>query len=149
MSTCKFINSNATISSFSSSKKHELLEDIYIDFRIDEKLYRLYLKAGYLTDGLSIPSIFTWYLPTWDKKNIVYNLAGVVHDALYCIKANCLFNRETADDVLRGILRDSGISRRKAGMADKCVELFGKKHWGDDNYKIRDKILFSEWYYMN
>ena len=45
------------------------------------------------------------------------------------------------DDIFRGLLRESGIGRFKAGCADKAVEWFagGKNHWGADEYKIADK----------
>lgn len=94
------------------------------------------LKNGYKCDGLSVPKAFRWFLPSWDKKNSTYNLAGAIHDALYTVKGFQRFSRETCDDIFRCLLRDSGISRFKAGCADKAIEWFasGKDHWGNDDY---------------
>lgn len=113
---------------------------------IDNNLhtYEIRLAVGYKCDGLSVPTIFYWYLPSWDKTNPTYNLAGIIHDALYTI--GWKDNRELCDDVFRGILRDSGISRFKAGMADKCLEWFagGDNHWKNDGYKNIECISIRE-----
>lgn len=99
-------------------------------------------REGFRCDGLSVPWAFRWFLPSWDSKNALYNVAGAVHDWLYSTKGNDgMFSREECDDIFRGLLRESGISRFKAGCADKAVEWFagGKNHWGNDDYKIADK----------
>ena len=96
-------------------------------------------SEGFRCDGLSVPVAFRWFLKSWDSKNMLYNFAGAFHDWLYATKGNgCKFSREECDDIFRGILRESGIGRFKAGLADKAVELFagGKEHWGEDNYKV-------------
>lgn len=100
------------------------------------RMFRFRIRKGFRCDGLSVPWAFRWFLPSWDEKNHVYNLAGAVHDGLYTFRGCGLFGREECDDIFRSILRDSGISRFKAGMADKAVEWFagGKNHWGNDNY---------------
>lgn len=104
--------------------------------------YQIILDKGYRCDGLSVPKLFRWYLPSWDKDNQLYNLAGAIHDALYTVSGAKIFNREECDDVFRGLLRDSGISRFKAGLADKAVELFagGDEHWGNDSWNNKDRI---------
>lgn len=94
---------------------------------------------GFRCDGLSVPKIFRWFLPSWDKKNTLYNVAGALHDWLYTTKGNFgMFTREECDDFFRGLLRESGIGRFKAGCADKAVEWFAgnKSHWGNDNYCV-------------
>ena len=98
-------------------------------------------REGFRCDGLSVPWAFRWFLPSWDSKNALYNVAGAVHDWLYTTKGYSMFNREACDDIFRGLLRESGIGRFKAGCADKAVEWFagGGKHWGNDDYKIADK----------
>ena len=97
-------------------------------------------REGFRCDGLSVPWAFRWFLKSWDNKNALYNVAGAVHDWLYSVKG-VMLKREECDDVFRGILRESGIGRFKAGCADKAVEWFagGKNHWGNDDYKIADK----------
>lgn len=96
------------------------------------------IKSGFKCDGASIPLAFRWFLPSWDKKNHIYNLGSTVHDGLYIHKGFGLLSREECDDVLRGIWRESGIGRFKAGVADKAVQLFagGKSHWGNDSYGV-------------
>lgn len=104
--------------------------------------YQIILDKGYRCDGLSVPKVFRWYLQSWDKDNQLYNLAGAIHDALYTVKGARLFTREESDDVFRGLLRDSGISRAKAGLADMAVGLFagGDRHWGNDSWNNKDRI---------
>ena len=99
------------------------------------------LREGFRCDGLSVPWAFRWFLPSWDSKNALYNVAGAVHDWLYSTKGYSVLRREECDDIFRGLLRESGIGRFKAGCADKAVEWFagGKNHWGNDDYKIADK----------
>lgn len=110
---------------------------IIVTYTKNKKTYKLnvYLEKGFQTDGASIPSAFTWFLPKWDSKNMKYNCGAIVHDCLYTLKGCGIFSREEADDFIRGIWRCSGISRFKAGVADKCLELFagGDKHWGSDD----------------
>ena len=103
--------------------------------------YTFAFRAGFRCDGLSVPWAFRWFLPSWDSRNALYNVAGAVHDWLYTTKGYSVFNREACDDIFRGLLRESGIGRFKAGCADKAVEWFagGSKHWGADEYKIVDK----------
>lgn len=104
------------------------------------------LMKGFKCDGASIPWAFRWFLPSWDKYNYIYNVGSAIHDGLYIHKGFGLFTREECDDILRGIWRESGISRFKAGVADKCVELFagGKSHWGNDSYGV-GRLFSLEW----
>lgn len=104
--------------------------------------YQIVIDKGFRCDGLSVPKVFRWYLPSWDKDNQVYNLAGAVHDALYTLKGANMFTREESDDIFRSLLRDSGISRAKAGLADMAVGIFagGDKHWGNDSWNNKDRI---------
>lgn len=94
---------------------------------------------GFRCDGLSVPRLFRWFLQSWDEKNTLYNVSGALHDWLYTTKGNFgMFKREECDDFFRGLLRESGIGRFKAGCADKGVEWFagGDAHWGADQYKV-------------
>lgn len=94
---------------------------------------------GFRCDGLSVPKIFRWFLPSWDEKNCLYNVSGALHDWLYATKGNFgMFTREECDDFFRGLLRESGKGRFKAGCADKAVEIFAgtKRHWGNDGYGV-------------
>ena len=109
------------------------------------EIFVITLYKGFRTDGLSVPKVFQWFLPQWDNKNPTYNLAGIIHDALYTRKGFYLLSREECDSVLRGLMRDSGISRFKAGCADKAVEWFagGETHWGNDDFDNFDLISMA------
>lgn len=127
--------------------RHILKKEITTIFRDEnDNYYRIVLKSGYSCDGLSIPVIFRWYLKSWDEKNQLYNLAGSLHDALYTVKGGGIFDRENCDDIFRSLLRDAGISRSKAGMADWCVGCFagGDNHWGNDDFDNSDKISIEQ-----
>ena len=100
------------------------------------------IRPGFKTDGASIPRMFRWFLPSWSETDLLYNLGSTIHDALYIHKGFGLFSREECDDILRGIWRESGIGRFKAGVADKCVEWFagGSKHFGNDGYNVGNLV---------
>ena len=53
--------------------------------------------------------------------------------------------KKLANDIFRGMLRHSGISRFRAGVDDKCVEWFadGGKHCGNDEYGNADSVEVS------
>ncbi len=120
---------------------------IEVTYTKKDKQYKLILSLnkGFRTDGASVPALFTWFLPKWDKKNMVYNCGAIVHDCLYTTKGiSGLFTREECDDFIRGIWRISGISRFRAGVGDVCLFLFGggDKHWGiDDLDNVKNKLM--------
>lgn len=105
----------------------------------DYKIHLIKIQRGFMWNGASIPKIFRWFLPNFDKKNNLYNVGALVHDALYASK---LWERLRSDDLYRSILRDSGISRFKAGTADKAL-IFAKKHYGDDEYNCAHLVSIS------
>lgn len=127
---------------------HLAMKDIHVIIGDDEnRFYKITLKAGFRCDGLSVPSLFQWFLPSWDKKNFVYNVAGAVHDALYTTGGwYGTFCREQCDDIFRSLLREAGISRFKAGCADKAVEWFagGPEHWRNDEFKNKNFIVVTK-----
>lgn len=135
--------SNSNAKWLSTDDSHILQTTILTVIRDDnDRYFEIFLDKGYRCDGLSVPKVFRWYLPSWDKDNQLYNLAGAIHDALYTLKGANMFTREECDDIFRGLLRDSGISRAKAGLADMAVGLFagGDKHWGNDEWNNKDLI---------
>ena len=135
--------SNSNAKWLSTDDSHILQTTILTVIRDDnDRYFEILLDKGYRCDGLSVPKIFRWYLPSWDKDKSVYNLAGAIHDALYTVKGANLFSREECDDVFRGLIRDAGISRAKAGLADMAVGLFagGDKHWGNDEWNNKELI---------
>jgi hypothetical protein len=100
---------------------------------------RIYIKAGAIWDGLSVPFMFRWFLPNYSIDNPLLNVAGLVHDGMY---ASELVAKDTADDMFRGIMRDAGISRFKASTAEFLVEQFASKHYGieHDKHNLRKYI---------
>lgn len=137
---------------FSENKKIWTLTSdtafIYAYYTKNLEMYKLTLRLdkGFKTDGASVPSAFQWFLPKWDKKNMVYNCAAIIHDSMYTNKGcNGRFTREEVDDFFRGGVRCAGYGRFKAGVADKCIEWFagGNKHWGSDDLDNMKKGLYG------
>lgn len=94
---------------------------------IETNYLEIHISKGAIFDGLSIPRPFRWFLPEIDYTNDLYSASGLVHDCLY---ASELLPKDIADDIFRSILRDSGISRFKAGIAHQAVKNFAKRHYG-------------------
>jgi len=115
---------------------------ILVPFMQDGKKKRMLMTfdRGYICDGLSVPKCLRWFLKNWDPKNELYNLSGVVHDALYAWKGFKIFNREECDDFFRGLLRASGQDRKHASIADFFLGLFAGTHWGNDDFQCKDKV---------
>lgn len=115
----------------------KLLACVWIKFVVSiagtEHVVTFRFKPGYKCDGLSVPRIFRWFLNNWDDKNELYNLAGMIHDALYGRKGYAIFTRDECDSIFRGLLRESGKDRKHASMADWAVGVFASSHWGDDS----------------
>lgn len=99
-------------------------------------ILKFVFKKGLVWDGLSIPKAFRWFLPNTSASCPIYDIAGLVHD--FCYGSGCV-SKEKADDIFRSLLRDSGVSRWKAGLSEKCVNWFAKRHYGvkNDRYGIR------------
>ena len=138
--------SNSNAKWLSTDDSHILQTTILTVIRDEnDRYFEILLDKGYRCDGLSVPKVFRWYLPSWDNKNALYNLAGIIHDALYTVKGASIFSRSECDDVFRGLLRDAGISRSKAGIADWCVGKFagGDKHGGNDSWNNTELIHVS------
>lgn len=124
-------------------KNYVLQSDILMRINTDRGTYKVRFKRNFKCDGLSVPKIFQWFLPSWDKQNLLYNLAGAFHDWLYATGGNKgEFTREECDDCFRCLLRESGVTRFKAGAADLAVGLFAgcKHHWKNDSNNIADKL---------
>ena len=101
-------------------------------------MYMFLIKKGAMTDGGSIPKIFSWIAPSWSD-DYKYNATFVLHDGLY---GSALLPRLTADDILRSSLRDCGLSRWQASTICTAVNKFACKHYGvtHDKYNIRKYI---------
>lgn len=111
---------------------------IWLEVNTGER-YRFTFYRGLVWDGASVPKIFRWYLPNIDDRNLVYTLAGLVHDS--CYGSECV-PREIADDLFRGTMRDAGIPRRKASFAEWLVGVFAGGHYGKnhDRHGVRFRV---------
>ena len=130
--------------------KYQLMDDYTIDIDLhpaEDIIEPPMPRATYLrldTSGkLSINRSYAWDGPSGpaiDTKNFMRG--SLVHDALYQlmrqgrIGQNC---RELADDLLRDICREDGMSFFRAWYVHKAVRLFAAaaaRPSGDDEYRI-------------
>ena len=117
-----------------------LNKDASIALRDDRHRLSAYsISYGAVWDGLSVPWALRWFLPNYDRSNNLYNWAGLLHDALY---GSELLPKDTADDVFRSILRDSGVSRFRGSSAEFWMSKFSGGHYGQahDSHGIRFHI---------
>ena len=125
----------------------------YRDGKTEKELLEIELFPGYKTDGASTFWPISKLVPQWRPGDDDYNAGQTAHDVLYLLEGlvesefePVKLSREEVDDILRGIWRCWGMSRFLAGCADKGVEVFagGKKHWGSDNYGVR-QFVNAKW----
>lgn len=93
--------------------------------------YEFQMLAGFRTNGGSVPWCFRWFVPSWSSTNDLINIAYALHDGLY---ASGLLHRSVSDDLLRGLLRDAGLSRIKASTVCYAVNKFAESHYQKDEY---------------
>lgn len=147
MITCKKVK-HSPLKVMKDGEIYRLTDNLSVECfcTIDKKTniaLRFEFKKGFACDGLSVPSAFRWFLKNWDLENDLYNIAGIVHDALYGRKGFCIFDRDECDAIFRGMLRESGCNRLHASAADFAVGLFAKSHWGDDCYSCKNLASVS------
>lgn len=93
--------------------------------------YEFHLLPGFRCNGGSVPLIFQWFVPSWSPTNDLINMAYALHDGCY---ASGLLHRDVSDDLLRGLLRDAGLSRVKASTVCYAVNKFAESHYQNDEY---------------
>lgn len=113
--------------------------DVWIDFMINTTKLRIQVDKGGLTDGLSVPKIFRWYLPDWDDSNVLYNVAGICHDGIYGSEIMC---KKMADELFYKALIKAGIKPSKAYIAKWSVEHLAGLHYGNkhDDFGISEYV---------
>lgn len=104
--------------------------NVWIDFLYNDNKFRISVDAGAMTDGLSVPKIFRWYLPDWNDSNPLYNIAGICHDGAY---GSELLAKDIADELFYQALIKAGISKSKATVAKWAVEHLAGLHYGKKN----------------
>lgn len=113
--------------------------DVWIDFLYNSDKFRISVDAGAMTDGLSVPKIFRWYLPDWNYSNTLYNIAGICHDGAY---GSELLSKDIADELFYQGLIKAGISKSKATVAKWAVEHLAGLHYGrkNDDFGISEYV---------
>lgn len=113
--------------------------DVWIDFLYNGDKFRITVDAGAMTDGLSVPKIFRWYLPDWNDGNPLYNIAGICHDGAY---GSELLSKDIADELFYQGLIKAGISKSKATVAKWAVEHLAGLHYGrkNDDFGISEYV---------
>lgn len=117
-------------------------EDVWMDFELHGTKFRIKVDKGALTDGLSVPKIFRWYLPDWDDSNPLYNISGICHDGCYGSELLC---KEMADQLFYQGLILAHKPRRKASVALWGVEHLAGLHYGSEH----DDFGISEYVSLN
>lgn len=107
-----------------------LKNDVWIDFLYNNEKFRITVDKGAMTDGLSVPKIFRWYLPCWDDTNVLYNIGGICHDGAY---GSELLAKNIADELFYEALVKAGISKSKATVAKYAVQYLAGLHYGREN----------------
>lgn len=113
--------------------------DVWIDFLYNDNKFRISVDVGAMTDGLSVPKIFRWYLPDWNDSNPLYNIAGICHDGAY---GSELLAKDIADELFYQALIKAGISKSKATVAKWAVEHLAGLHYGrkNDDFGISEYV---------
>ena len=128
---------NIIINDWSNTCAYDKVNDLYImknnvylDFTYNGTNLRFIVDKGAMTDGLSVPKIFRWYLPVWNDKNILYNIAGICHDGMY---GSELISKDIADLIFYNGLIKAGISKTKASAAKYAVQYLAGLHYGKEH----------------
>ena len=111
---------------------YQTTSDIVVIVRDETGLhYEFTLITGFQCNGGSVPWVFRWFVPSWSSTNDLINIAYALHDAMYC---SGLMHRDISDDMLRGLLRDAGLSRLQASTVCYAVNKFAESHYNKDEY---------------
>lgn len=95
----------------------------------------IYVPAGFVTDGPSVPEIARSFLTvTWLEWP-----ASIIHDWQYVQSRQGEFadwTRKNADDLFKAGLLKTGTSSHKARLMYNAVRQFGWTYWGDGRKDI-------------
>ena len=107
-----------------------LLEDVKIDFVLNNDHYEVNIPKGYLTDGASVPRLFWNVFPQWDNTS----KAVVLHDYL-CEYGIARINgcekivpRIMVDKIFLEALRFEGITKIKYNIMYAAVRMHSNIH---------------------
>ena len=135
----KIVDWSNSISVHKVNGLYVLDNPVYIIFEYNYTKIKITVDKGAMTDGLSVPKIFRWYLPDWDKDNVLYNVAGIVHDGAY---GSELLAKDIADELFYQGLVMAGISKSKATVAKYAVQYLAGLHYGreHDDFGISEYV---------
>lgn len=104
------------------------------------------VKTGYVSNCGSIPWIGQKILrvKSFDPDKPLQNAFFFLHDDLYQKRGYGIFNREDADALCRGGLRETGCSRFQASTIDFFLMVGAWGHWGDNAYENCDSLSCLE-----
>jgi len=122
-------------------KKHwKLTADYTIEMVTDEGTYKFVLTAGWITDFRSGSSLIDVWVPK--RGNREYTASVLVHDACY----SGWVSKKVADELLRQGMILSGISKWKANLAYKAVDVFGSSAYNDLDVKQKSPYTLNRIY---
>lgn len=141
-SFCDILHNSDVCNAEKVNGLYVLKSPVFIDFMYNGTLFRIKVDKGAMTDGLSVPKIFRWYLPDWNDSNPLYNIAGICHDGAY---GSELLAKDVADELFYQGLVKAGISKSKASVAKWAVEHLAGLHYGrsHDDYDIAPYVSLT------
>ena len=114
-----------------SGKNRVILED----YTYENDKYIITVKAGFNTDGASIPKAFWSILSSPFDGAVTYG--AVIHDGLY---TKMQLPRKECDKLLREMAIEKGYNKIKAFLVYYSVRLFGGSHWKKDTSEQKPLI---------
>lgn len=126
-----------------SDREYRLHSDYEYVWREGLARHRLFIPAGFVNDGASVPRAIWWLI----RPDGLIRAAALVHDYLYRYSGDLpvgaytvdempmmgsarVFTRQEADDLFYQIMREAEVSAWKAWIAHKGVRLGGWRAWG-------------------
>lgn len=101
-------------------------DELVSDYFVAHGGFYVYVKAGFVFDGASIPRFF-WRVVGHPFQGLA-RPASLIHDALYSSHAT---TREQADSLFYGLLTRNGVTRVKAWTLYRGVRMWGWCAWND------------------
>jgi len=99
----------------------------------DHKL--ITVKAGYTTDGASIPRFYRWRFGRTDGK---WFRPAVIHDILYDTE---YFPREYSDKVFLEAMEENGVSWWTRNVMYRAVSMFGGFTWNKHTKESKKEAM--------
>jgi len=111
--------------------KYQLVEDYELDVGIpDHDVDHAFLRLT-PTGRLTIRDRYAWDGPSWSVDTLTFMRGALVHDALYQLMRMEELEqsyRRHADDLLREICLEDGMSSFRAWYVHRAVVAFGESH---------------------